>query len=241
MGDSQTVNLIDYLSVLRRRVWIIVLLAAVGVVVVITGGILDYLRHKPNKTTVSLEMDGSNSDLMSDLIQYVKTDGTLSVLKPDFGLTEEEFRDRIDVRMDGNSLILEYSEDSLPDGVLNGLGEAARGRYYQLRNARIEGEIERVKEDLANVGHNINRINQGLDELKSASSEERILMLGYMNTLIKLQDRRDLLENKLVELEGLKKANVKVVDSSGFVAQTVKKTAIRILSALVASFISGEL
>ena len=64
-------------------------------------------------------------------------------------------------------------------------------------------------------------------------------MLGYMNTLIKLQDRRDLLENKLVELEGLKKANVKVVDSSGFVAQTVKKTAIRILSALVASFIAS--
>ena len=237
MEDSKTVNLIDYLNVLYRRKWIIIVLAAVGVVVVLAGDVLDYLRHKPNKALISLEIDSSYSYLMDDLVQYVRVDGSLDVLKSKFGLTEQEFKNGIDVRVEGNRLILEHSKDGFPTEVLNDLGEVARGRYYQLRDAKIEGEIGSIRIELMEIGGNIDKIIQGLDELKSASSEERILMLGYMNTLIKLQDRRDLLENNLSRLEALKKVDIKIFSLDGFIDETVKRTLVRVASVLVASFI----
>jgi len=238
MSGSQSVNLIDYLKVLRRRRWVVAISAAVSITVVLAGGILD-LKRKPDKASVSLEVDSSNIDLMGDLVEHVKADGTLSFLKTKFGLSVEEFRNKIGIRVEGNKLILESSANDLPEGVLNDLGEAARVRYYQLRDARINSEMGSVKEELASIGRNIDMVNQGLEELKSVPSEERILMLGYMNTLIKLQDRRDLLQNKLTEIETLKKATAKIISSDGFMVGTVKKTSVRIISASVISFIAS--
>lgn len=203
-GDYDEIDLMDYLKVMIKRKWLILIIFILSA---IAAGIFSYLSPKIYKIDTSLEVGKVAEKIVeapSQVVEKIKGDVYGGLIREKLKISEEEYpKIKAENPKDTNLIKIEI-ESAKPDlakdilGKINNSILAEHQEKIKIKKELLEKDIERIKIKVASEEEEKKNLEAKVEALEK--------VLPYQETpgsQFALFDTKEKLENKKQEIENL--------------------------------------
>ena len=248
---NQEASLADYLEILDRRKWFIIVLVLCAM---IAGLILSRLQPAEYESSVALRLgDGLALTFTTpeSVMTFVTSDDFLDTLIRRLNLksSRNDLRDRVRVEMVGRNIFTVVATDSDPNRVkqiASGIADlfVKECRKINEQEALIDKRIKNIDKRLRDVDSEYRETLANLSSIKQGpnpSAEKTLLIIATTSELNNLELRRDSLLGNLyiLQMESKKQGTTKILAAASSPQPLKSRTALNVFLAGTLGLIVG--